>query len=76
MIEYLEQQPVVHEYYSHIERFLLDWIPRFKADNRSYLSIAIGCTGGQHRSVYLVNRLSGMLRNSLGDVVTRHRELE
>ena len=74
--EYLEQQEVVHDYYRHIEQFLADWIPRFKADNRSYLSIAIGCTGGQHRSVYLVNRLAAQLGNSLGEVVTRHRELE
>jgi len=74
--DYLEQQPMVHEYYSQIENFLLYWIPRFKADNRSYLSIAIGCTGGQHRSVYLINRLATQLRDRLGDVVTRHRELE
>jgi UPF0042 nucleotide-binding protein len=74
--EYLEQQEVVHEYYQNIEQFLTDWIPRFKADNRSYLSIAIGCTGGQHRSVYLINRLATHLGNTLGEVVTRHRELE
>jgi UPF0042 nucleotide-binding protein len=74
--EYLEQQEIVHDYYRHIEQFLADWIPHFKADNRSYLSIAIGCTGGQHRSVYLVNRLAARLGNTLGEVVTRHRELE
>ncbi len=74
--DYLEQQPVVHDYLNQIEKFLLAWIPSFKADNRSYLSIAIGCTGGQHRSVYLVNRLSRSLSSRLGTVVTRHRELE
>jgi UPF0042 nucleotide-binding protein len=74
--DYLEKQPVVHEYYHHIEQFLTDWIPRFKADNRSYLSIAIGCTGGQHRSVYLTNRLAHGLGSRIGEIVTRHRELE
>jgi UPF0042 nucleotide-binding protein len=39
------------------------------------LSIAIGCTGGQHRSVYLVNRLTARLGSALGEVLTRHREL-
>jgi UPF0042 nucleotide-binding protein len=73
--DYLEQQPVVHEYYRTIEQFLIDWIPRFKADNRSYLSIAIGCTGGQHRSVYLTNRLAQGLGSKIGEIVTRHREL-
>ena len=64
------------EYREQIEQFLKCWIPRFKADNRSYLSIAIGCTGGQHRSVYLVDRLAARLGDTLGEVVTRHRELE
>ncbi len=75
VIEYLEQQDVVHDYYRQLEQFLADWIPRFKADNRSYLSIAIGCTGGQHRSVYLINRLAERLGSTLGEVVIRHREL-
>jgi len=74
--QYLEQQPVVAEYREQIEKFLTRWIPQFKADNRSYLSVAIGCTGGQHRSVYLVDRLAARLGDKLGDVVTRHRELE
>lgn len=74
--EYLESQPVVAEYLEQIEQFLTRWIPQFKADNRSYLSIAIGCTGGQHRSVYLVERLAARLDKSLGELVTRHRELE
>ncbi|MGB5475176.1 MAG: RNase adapter RapZ, partial [Gammaproteobacteria bacterium] len=74
--DYLETQPVVAEYREQIEQFLKRWIPEFKADNRSYLSIAIGCTGGQHRSVYLVDGLAGRLGDSLGEVVVRHRELE
>jgi UPF0042 nucleotide-binding protein len=74
--EYLEQEEVARLYYQHLEDFLTTWIPRFQADNRSYLSIAIGCTGGQHRSVYLVERLARELRSRKCDIVTRHRELE
>ena len=74
--DYLEQQTVVKDYYEQLATFLTHWIPVFKADNRSYLNIAIGCTGGQHRSVYLVNRLTGHIGPRFGDVVTRHRELE
>ena len=74
--EYLEQKTVVDEYYRQLEDFLSRWIPRFREDNRSYLSIAIGCTGGQHRSVYLVERLARQLGDRFCDIVTRHRELE
>lgn len=76
VINFLEQKPVVNDYYTQLETFLTTWIPQFKADNRSYLSIAIGCTGGQHRSVYLVDRLSKQIDSKFGDIVTRHRELE
>ena len=74
--EYLEQEGVAREYYRQLETFLVNWVPRFKEDNRSYLSVAIGCTGGQHRSVYLVERLTQHLDGRLCDIVTRHRELE
>lgn len=76
VVEFLEGQPVVNDYYKQLEAFLADWIPRFKAENRSYLGIAVGCTGGQHRSVYLVDRLSHDLELAGNDIVTRHRELE
>lgn len=76
VVDFLEQQTMVHDYYSQLEEFLGRWIPEFKADNRSYLSIAIGCTGGQHRSVYLVDRLAKQIDKVYGDIVTRHRELE
>lgn len=74
--DYLEQQTLVLEYCQQLEHFLTDWLPRFRADNRSYLSVAIGCTGGQHRSVYLVEKLAGQLGDRLCNIVTRHRELE
>jgi UPF0042 nucleotide-binding protein len=75
VIEFLDGEPAVHELYADIENFLVKWIPRFSADNRSYLSIAIGCTGGQHRSVYLVERIAGNLGERFGTIVIRHREL-
>jgi UPF0042 nucleotide-binding protein len=75
VIEFLDGEPAVHELYADLENFLLKWIPRFGADNRSYLSIAIGCTGGQHRSVYLVERIAGSLGKRFGNIVIRHREL-
>jgi len=76
VVEYLEEEAVAREYYQQLETFLVNWVPRFREDNRSYLSIAIGCTGGQHRSVYLVERLAQHLNGRLCDIVTRHRELE
>jgi UPF0042 nucleotide-binding protein len=76
VVEYLEEEAVVREYYQQLENFLTSWLPRFRKDNRSYLSIAIGCTGGQHRSVYLVERLAQQLGDRLCNIVTRHRELE
>jgi UPF0042 nucleotide-binding protein len=75
VVEFLDGEPAVHELYADLENFLLKWIPRFGADNRSYLSVAIGCTGGQHRSVYLVERIAGSLGHRFGSIVIRHREL-
>ncbi|MEN8204839.1 MAG: RNase adapter RapZ [Pseudomonadota bacterium] len=76
VIDYLDGEAVAQQYYKQLEQFLSDWIPRFKVDNRSYLSIAIGCTGGQHRSVYLVEKLARHLDGQLAEIVKRHRELE
>ena len=67
MIEYLERHPIVAKMYADLVGFLEHWIPELVRTNRSYLTIAIGCTGGQHRSVYLVERLAqhfGALRAS------------
>ena len=76
VIDYLDGEAIAEQYYRQLQQFLSDWIPRFKADNRSYLSIAIGCTGGQHRSVYLVEKLAQNLDGQLGEIVKLHRELE
>lgn len=76
VVAYLEGHPLVEEMYEQLRNFLETWIPRFESENRSYLSVSIGCTGGQHRSVYLAERLARHFRDSRGDRVnTRHREL-
>lgn len=73
--EFLEGQPLVNEYFEQISGMLASWIPAFEADNRSYLTIAIGCTGGQHRSVYLIERLGQYFRDQRDHVIIRHRDL-
>lgn len=75
VIDYLEADTQVKEMQQDIMDFLAKWIPRFEADNRSYITIAIGCTGGQHRSVYLVNALATALKNKHNNVLSRHREI-
>ena len=57
VIEYLQDQPWVAEMKQQIIDFLSIWLPRFEEENRSYMTVAIGCTGGQHRSVYMVETL-------------------
>ena len=75
VIDYLEQHEDVKRMYSDIRHLLETWIPCFEADNRSYMTVAIGCTGGQHRSVYMVNKLSRYFNQRRDGVLTRHREL-
>lgn len=76
VVEFLDREPSVHELCDDIGSFLARWVPRYDKDNRSYLSVAIGCTGGQHRSVYLVERIVARLGDRFGNIVKRHRELE
>ncbi|MDH5180612.1 MAG: RNase adapter RapZ [Gammaproteobacteria bacterium] len=76
VIDYLEKYPEVQKMYANLHGFLAEWIPAFEAENRSYLTIAIGCTGGQHRSVYMVEKLAAEFRKSMHNVLTRHREME
>lgn len=75
VIKYLEGEILVKQMYQELCHFLDHWIPAFEADNRSYLTIAIGCTGGQHRSVYLTERLARHFADRYPSVTIRHREL-
>ena len=65
----------VKHYQADLAQFLEQWIPRFETEGRSYLTIAIGCTGGQHRSVYLVEQLAIHFRAHGRQIQTRHRDL-
>ena len=74
VIDYLERQPEVQRMFEQIAGFLHTWLPALARDHRSYVTVAIGCTGGQHRSVYLVERLAARFgRDWL--TLRRHREL-
>jgi UPF0042 nucleotide-binding protein len=63
------------EMLADIQQYIEKWLSSFEQDNRSYLTIAIGCTGGQHRSVYFVEELSQYFKKSAHKVIVRHREL-
>ncbi|MEP7300285.1 MAG: RNase adapter RapZ [Caldimonas sp.] len=71
---YLAAQPEVVEMLERIVVFLRRWLPAFKADQRAYLTVAIGCTGGQHRSVWFAERLAERFAGDAAPLV-RHREL-
>jgi len=73
VIEFLDAQPSALEMMSDIRAFVEKWLPSFKTDNRSYLTVALGCTGGQHRSVYMAEKLAAYF-NTNERVVLRHRE--
>ncbi len=72
--KFLERNPDVLRMYDDILNFIENWLPCFLADNRSYLTVAIGCTGGQHRSVYLAEKLARHFE-AQQQVLLRHREL-
>ncbi|MEI7841854.1 MAG: RNase adapter RapZ [Gallionellaceae bacterium] len=73
VIEFLENTPSAQKMYGDILHFVDEWLPCFVADNRNYLTVAIGCTGGQHRSVYLAEKLASHFK-ATQQVLVRHRE--
>ena len=74
VIDFLQSQPMVLAMAEDIRAYVEKWLPSFMADNRSDLTVAIGCTGGQHRSVFIAERLANYFR-AHGNVLVRHREL-
>jgi UPF0042 nucleotide-binding protein len=74
VIDFLSALPVVQQMIDDIHAFLVKWLPHFRDDNRSYLTIAIGCTGGQHRSVFIAETLATRLAGE-ANVIVRHRDL-
>ncbi|GAA3715951.1 RNase adapter RapZ [Oceanisphaera sediminis] len=73
---YLSSQPEVTKYLWQIENLLVTWMPHLERNNRSYVTVAIGCTGGKHRSVYIVEQLAQIFRQMGKSVQLRHRTLE
>jgi UPF0042 nucleotide-binding protein len=75
IIEFLQDKPEVQQMCDDIAAFIDKWLPAFEADNRSYLTLAIGCTGGRHRSVYTANRLAAWFKQKKSNVQVQHRDL-
>ncbi len=75
VIDYLDSQPVVAEMRDSIIAFCKTWLPQFQNFSRSYLTIALGCTGGQHRSVYMAERIARALNSEELNITIRHNEL-
>ena len=73
--EFLNSSPEVQKMIADIERCISDWIPEFKNNNRSYVTVGIGCTGGQHRSVFIAEQLADIFTKKMENVQVRHREL-
>ena len=76
VVRFLEQHQDVQSMLDEIRGFLEKWLPHFEREDRTYLTIAVGCTGGQHRSVYLVHRLAEYFANKGLKTQVRHRELK
>lgn len=76
VIDYLESFPEVMEMQQSILDFMQHWIPCFEKEGRSYMTLSIGCTGGQHRSVYLTQKITSELQKTRGNVSLRHRECD
>ncbi|SMF54179.1 UPF0042 nucleotide-binding protein [Alteromonadaceae bacterium Bs31] len=76
VIDYLDGEQDVEEMYQDILNYLRKWIPKFENNNRSYLTVAIGCTGGWHRSVYMCERLANALKKDYKNVQARHRQVK
>ena len=76
VVAYMERYDEVHAMFDELRRFLETWLPRFEREDRTYVTIALGCTGGMHRSVYLVNRLAEHFAAKGVTTQVRHRELK
>ena len=73
--DFLRKEPAVTEMFEDIRCFMDRWLPHYENNQRSYLTVAIGCTGGQHRSVYLAEQLSAIFRQRYSTTQIRHRDL-
>lgn len=76
VIDFLERQTQVHQFIYQTRNYLEMWLPALESNNRSYLTIAIGCTGGKHRSVFIAEQLANYFMSRDKNVKVRHRSLE
>jgi UPF0042 nucleotide-binding protein len=74
VVEFLDSKEESRQMLDDISSFIERWLPAYRSNDRSYLTIAIGCTGGRHRSVYVANRLAERLRGHLPNLQLRHRD--
>lgn len=74
--DFLATQPIVTKFIWQINSFMMTWLPHLERNNRSYLTIAIGCTGGKHRSVYVAEMLAKSFRKERDDVQIHHRDID
>ena len=72
--EFFAKHEAVNRMFGQIVEFLLEWLPQFEMQNRVYMTVATGCTGGRHRSVYMAERLASAFHDSYPNVLVRHRE--
>lgn len=75
VVEFLQKQPITKQMSADVLQFLRNRIPEYVEHNRNYLTVAIGCTGGQHRSVYLVDLIASKLKDEYDNVLVRHTEM-
>jgi RNase adapter protein RapZ len=73
--KFLDSQDEVQEMVDDIRAYLEKWLPRYESNNRSYITVAVGCTGGQHRSVYIGEKLGRYFSSKVNNVQIRHRDL-
>ena len=75
VIDFLKDEKSVKDMFKYIDEFLIRWLPEFQENNRTYMTVSIGCTGGQHRSVFMAEQLFAHYQNQYENVQLRHREL-
>tara|TARA_B110000858_G_scaffold191964_1_gene241954 strand:+ start:2021 stop:2875 length:855 start_codon:yes stop_codon:yes gene_type:complete len=74
--KFLDSEEDVQEMFDNIKDYLEKWLPKYESNNRSYITVAVGCTGGQHRSVYIGEKLAKYFSSKIKNVQIRHRDLD
>ena len=76
VVRILDDSPVGQRFVQDLRTLLAHWIPQFESSNRQYLTVSVGCTGGYHRSVYVVEKLAAHFRELGREVLVKHNELK